>query len=726
MQKVENKQYSFYELLNIVGVKIPIIQRDYAQGREKAKDIRDRFLNRLFEVLNDNKTINLDFVYGTVKKKFLIPLDGQQRLTTLFLLHYYLGLKESKNIEFLQKFTYDIRLSSREFCNLLIEKKVYPKEIKNQTWFFSEWENDPTIKSMLVMLDSIEEKFKNCDNCFHNLNNITFSFLNLEDFKLTDELYIKMNARGKPLTTFENFKAEFEKFIKDETTKAKLDNEWLDIFWKLKENDNLKSVDDKYLNFFRNITLFFTDKKPEDVDAFRFEYRENNINDITKILDNLIGFEDKQIYFLREYGTFKINIFKDFIKEKPTYSERIRFHALMQFFIKVGDLSDKQKAFESYMRVCINLIQNMVDSFDEFKKMIQIIDKLSNYLKDDFYKKLSTSTISKSEQFKEERLKAELICKNQDYEKEFIQAEQHWYLDGQIGFLIEYAKNDFDKFNEYRDKFMVLWDFERENENNKFLVYRALLTFGNYLPKSGKSNHTFCSFDDSLSKKNENWRRVFNDSQKGLFLKDLLDTFDEINIKSSLETFINCWENDYKCEDADGEKRYLYTLISNEENIKYSTHFQIRFHSYDEIFLLKMTTIGGTHNELYSYHLYLNYLKDEAFLPFENSNYYSTRSWERPCAFIDKFEYKENNFAIDILYKEERFIVKFFDRNKKEIPQKIINILDNNGFEKNSDYCKEEDTCYLYNENFSLCEMKELFESIKEFANNLNILKGKK
>jgi len=32
---------------------------------------------------------------------------------------------------------------------------------------------------------------------------------------LTDDLYIKMNSRGKPLTTFEQFKANFEKTIRD-------------------------------------------------------------------------------------------------------------------------------------------------------------------------------------------------------------------------------------------------------------------------------------------------------------------------------------------------------------------------------------------------------------------------------------------------------------------------------------------------------------------------------
>ena len=38
---------------------------------------------------------------------------------------------------------------------------------------------------------------------------ITFQLLKLDEFGLSDDLYIKMNARGKPLTNFETFKARF-------------------------------------------------------------------------------------------------------------------------------------------------------------------------------------------------------------------------------------------------------------------------------------------------------------------------------------------------------------------------------------------------------------------------------------------------------------------------------------------------------------------------------------
>ena len=77
----------------VTSIEIPLIQRDYAQGRTdaRASDIRERFLDVLHEALTEGRDVGLDFIYGDVEDGTLRPLDGQQRLTTLFLLHWYLG-----------------------------------------------------------------------------------------------------------------------------------------------------------------------------------------------------------------------------------------------------------------------------------------------------------------------------------------------------------------------------------------------------------------------------------------------------------------------------------------------------------------------------------------------------------------------------------------------------------------------------------------------------------
>ena len=101
---METRLYSFMDLFSgevetkngevrIEKIIIPIIQRDYAQGRRgfEVDRVRSRFLDSLYKALTETP-ITLDFVYGNIENGILTPLDGQQRLTTLFLLHWYAGV----------------------------------------------------------------------------------------------------------------------------------------------------------------------------------------------------------------------------------------------------------------------------------------------------------------------------------------------------------------------------------------------------------------------------------------------------------------------------------------------------------------------------------------------------------------------------------------------------------------------------------------------------------
>src|ERR1051325_10943226 len=142
-------------------IEVPLIQRDYAQGRESQKDVRNDFLGSLHDALSllpgDSRLpLNLDFVYGTLEAgsapRFL-PLDGQQRLTTLFLLHWYLAWRDGLLADFKamlwdgrhSRFTYGVRPSSAEFFDALVDfvpangPDVVPSVrlmLEDQPWFF--------------------------------------------------------------------------------------------------------------------------------------------------------------------------------------------------------------------------------------------------------------------------------------------------------------------------------------------------------------------------------------------------------------------------------------------------------------------------------------------------------------------------------------------------------------------------------------------------------------
>ncbi len=259
--------------LEIKRVEIPIIQRDYAQGRSDARAarIRSEFLGALYDAVAGGPPISLDFLYGDVKEGTFRPLDGQQRLTTLFLLHWYISFRSGALADASNwvNFSYATRESARVFCERLVEHPPKPDQadpavwIEDQPWYRYLWQHDPTIQSMLVMIAAIDKRFRGLDApaAWTRLSDpihpaISFHVLPIEEMGSGEELYIKMNSRGKPLTDFETFKARFEKWIEgsarvDDFSK-KVDGKWADLLWPFDTGDN--TVDDEFMKYFEYLT----------------------------------------------------------------------------------------------------------------------------------------------------------------------------------------------------------------------------------------------------------------------------------------------------------------------------------------------------------------------------------------------------------------------------------------------------------------------------------------
>jgi hypothetical protein len=106
------------ELLADHKVEVPMLQRDYAQGRRDshASMVRYNLLNDIKSaILGQTPPLDLNFVYGKTIDGTFIPIDGQQRLTTLFLFHLYAFRDDDSKSDILIKFTYETRKSSRDF-----------------------------------------------------------------------------------------------------------------------------------------------------------------------------------------------------------------------------------------------------------------------------------------------------------------------------------------------------------------------------------------------------------------------------------------------------------------------------------------------------------------------------------------------------------------------------------------------------------------------------------
>lgn len=266
---MENKKYTLLNFLkseysDAISFEIPIIQRDYAQGRsdERSKEIRKTFLGSLIAAVENypQKNIELDFVYGKRNKNKVYLLDGQQRITTLYLLHWYLAQRLQKPSLLKDvALSYRVRQYANEFTQKISDEStqidfsssIPSQAICNCTWFFDAWKHDPTVKGMLNTLDTIHELLKdkeiNEERYWQPLEEgaVTFYWLDLEEHQLTDELYLKMNARGKQLSNFENFKASLVKRVADngweenidekDSFSFKMDTIYTDLFWNIEE-----------------------------------------------------------------------------------------------------------------------------------------------------------------------------------------------------------------------------------------------------------------------------------------------------------------------------------------------------------------------------------------------------------------------------------------------------------------------------------------------------------
>lgn len=567
MNTIDSKKYTFIDLFRgtegggeaLNGIEIPLIQRDYAQGRDmpKVNYIRTRFVGALREALINKEPITLDFVYGEIdNNRTLIPLDGQQRLTTLFLLHWYIarreGVSEDK-LAFLTKFSYATRYSAREFCKHLVSPDYQPDfnrdrlsdEITDQSWMPLDWENDPTISAMLRMIDYIHVMFNNsCNNLWPRLEAgcISFYFLPIKQLGATDDLYIKMNSRGKPLTEFENVKAEWEASIRAidpsimpkqdaEQIEQKLDLDWTDLLWPYRNGQTGSSADDVVDDKFIRYLCFLT-----DIIYYKDDELEKNSSDILSIVEDLFRDSEKapeHLEFIERGFDCWLDVdiehlFNTYLTTTPTASDPQKcvvaapVNVFAQACHTYGDMNGRTRLFPIGRSVMLYaflyyLQHKKTISDTQFARRIRIITNLikqSEYeLREDNMPNLLRQTeyilthgdveegylSFNANQLAEEHEKAAWLQTHANKADTLCRLENHPLLQGAIR-VIGLDHIDF------TDRFYSLFACDHS------LVNRALLSIGDYallVNNRFQIGSGSADFDSS-------WRAIFSTSQQGI------------------------------------------------------------------------------------------------------------------------------------------------------------------------------------------------------------------
>lgn len=282
------KDENLLTLFSLNNMIVPEIQREYVWGNNS--DILEKFLMELEKKavpceechhVHGNKNINVGFLYSykpsyvkheneKILDEFLI--DGQQRITTLFLLLLFRATIEDRIDDFMaicradedeyeMGFNYKVRSLTQKFLMQLIKhaqmegNKAFDfiVDLDNTPhWFLDDYKNDPTVMSMISALISIRKTFGNTSNYYFDylLTNIHFWHFKTEATSQGEELYITMNSRGEQLSDNEMQKSRVLP-SSDLFRYGREWESWQTFFWRNRNKGNSKNANaDKGFNNF--------------------------------------------------------------------------------------------------------------------------------------------------------------------------------------------------------------------------------------------------------------------------------------------------------------------------------------------------------------------------------------------------------------------------------------------------------------------------------------------
>ncbi|RDD72115.1 DUF262 domain-containing protein [Paracoccus versutus] len=740
-------------------VEIPVIQRDYAQGRADQHIVRDDFLKSLHDALclpreDPTLPLDLDFVYGSIVNGSFQPLDGQQRLTTLFLLHWYLawvdGSSEDLRTRIVtsgrSRFSYEVRPSSRDFINAFAnyipdisagECEDIAGMITDQPWYFRSWRFDPTIRAALSMLDRMHEVFRKTSGLYARLIDetapaITFQLLDLEQFDLSDDLYIKMNARGKPLTPFETFKARFERHLENQFKDAppdlcngtpladffshRIDTRWSDFFWPFRDKKTA-TFDDAIMNLLRAVIMVTRDPEAAatslDLADLRSMARASSYTwfhdrgwldqEMVLALITLLerwsaGPETFCCYLPDTRHLDEQALFQD-ILTKPTsltFQQLAQLAGYAQFLVHSPGEIDSN-AFDAWMRVVSNLATNtdynrpedLRRSFAGLRDLMPWMNDILNHLASSDGDVRGFSR----EQVAEERIKALLIGFGDGWPERLDRAERHTYFRGQIGFLLrccglklgevdaELERLDTATASELVEPFehylacasQMFDDLVRHPNGSGRLWERALLAVGDFLPNVGRNRSLLTtSYDEAWG-----WKRLLRNAAAGgrasQILKALWDQLEDPGSHAA--------DLDGVIESASEIDPWREAILATPSVYDYGTYRMMRFTDDGGIYLLRKTQMNGRHAELFTYCQYDSLASDMEPYGFSTSYYEATSTDEEPgLHFVRDFDGDVAKFYLCISEAPDSY--EFYLDEPEEPKDELIAILKGAGFEE--------------------------------------------
>lgn len=580
---------NLFALLSRYRVVIPGIQRHYVQGANnpKAESVRKLFIKEIFTAIEEKQNeFNLHFIYGPINtdgEDSFVPVDGQQRLTTLWLIARYAAEKAEPSdrkdlLSLLSRFTYEDRINAKRFCQALtcensrwdITQDPNP-DILCLDWFVDYWKEDETVASMIRMLSTIHEEWYKHQNTI-TADDVLEAIASQIRFELKidafgDDIYMKMNARGLQLTQWENFKAKFsEDLCEDKKESWDKEMEELSNRFFTCSDEQHELPDNAFFALYARIMAY--EARESGVDC------GNGIKELAAYTHNHNTWSQIELPFV-PYSDFSgitnnesiastvaatcVKMIKTVLdryqKIVPYFGDRTLFETFFhpknkndldftlccyEYFKKFDNIETKD--FLKALRLMWNILENVPDNRVELvKKIIDLEDKT-------LYSRQIKEIIGSNppEQAEEEAEKAiQMDCNDQsipsDWNEETLGKWSNWndaiekaeecaFFHGSIRFLYEKNSNEKTTWKNFATKLsncMDLFVSEGLSEDKKVKANQVLISHCEDWKKLIRK--------PVFDAKNESWKQVLTDSSlsecvNGLLLSpnEIVDNHNEI------------------------------------------------------------------------------------------------------------------------------------------------------------------------------------------------------
>ena len=379
-----DKKITFPDFMDQYHILIPVIQRDYAQGRRNAPKsiaVRVSFIPALKKAIFDKQELSLDFIYGLNENGKSLLLDGQQRITTLLLFAWYCKKHSTK-----WKFNYTARSVNDEFITKLLKTDfdytALPSEfIAKQEWYFASWQDDPTVSGMLCMLDEIHKYCIETDIKGADFSKVAFYIHELGSAATTEEynkIFLKMNARGKSLDDWENVKAILDMHIPSSLKNewSEQINNWQENLWKITSSADdldtrIKNTNEIMHRIVKTVLRrYYRQMDKDGYELSNYELGEwlsdretdrENFYLLCQHYFEAVCTEDFKYYWTAMRSNHplwkeenKEDCFSFIIKQRLSYANSLKYAFLVEYL----DTQGTQKILSRKMRILLNLLDN--------------------------------------------------------------------------------------------------------------------------------------------------------------------------------------------------------------------------------------------------------------------------------------------------------------------------------------------------------------------------------